>query len=289
MYSDLVEKLREKARKEKEEKERSQYIDREKNSNLDRPKAVLRPGVGNPYVGKGGRYKNKVETVLTKVEYEHYLENAKKLETKRQEQKENPYYPLESRTQIFSISGLLAMLYYTGLRITEIVGDVPHKYQIFKRDEEGNIIKDEKGVRVKVDKWTEEIHGLRKMDLSIKDDFLKVDVKEARKHGKREEPLWIPLEKIGVDSIVEAWESAEEPEDRIFPISKWLAWKLISEVTEGKLYPHFFRLNRATEFANNPETSLLELKKWFAWADTRTASVYMGKAGRTTKKMADRL
>lgn len=42
------------------------------------------------------------------------------------------------------------------------------------------------------------------MDLSIKDNFLKVNVKEVRKHGKREEPSWIPLSKSGVDFIVEA-------------------------------------------------------------------------------------
>ncbi len=239
----------------------------------ERRTSIRRGGVGNPYVGKGGRYKDKVETVLTEVEYEHYLKNAKQLETKRLDQKENPSYPFDYRVQVFSISGLLAMLYYTGLRITEIVGDVPHKY--FLKDG--------------TEKWTKDFHGLRKMDLSIKDDLLKVDVKEARKHGKREEPLWIPLDKLGVDSIVEVWESSKIPEDRIFPITKWLSWKLISLVTEGRLYPHFFRLNRATEFANNPETSLLELKKWFAWADARTASFYMGRAGRTTKKMADRL
>ena len=270
-----MDKIREFYQKQKE-KERSQFIEPEKEDKKPPQKSVLsiRYGkVGNPYVGKGGRYKDKVETVLTEVEYEHYLENAKRLEEKRLDQKENPLYPFDYRVQVFSISGLLAMLYYTGLRITEIVGDIAHKY----------LLKDG------TEKWTKELHGLRKMDLSIKDNLLKVDVKEARKHGKREEPLWIPLDKLGVSSIVKAWESSKIPEDRIFPVTKWLGWKLISEVTEGRLYPHFFRLNRATEFANNPETSLLELKKWFAWADARTASFYMGRAGRTTKKMADRL
>jgi len=161
----------------------------------------------------------------------------------------------------------------TGLRITEIVGDKPHKY----------FVKDG------TEKWTKELHGIRKMDLSIVAELLKVGVKEVRKHGKREEPLWMPLSKSGVDSIVEAWETTERAEDRVFPITKWLAWNVISEVTEGRLYPHYFRLNRATRFAENPKTSLREIQKWFAWADLRTASFYMARAGRTTKKMADRL
>lgn len=225
--------------------------------------------VGNPYEH---RYKNKREEVLTQKEFEHYYYRAVMLEKARLEQKERAKYPYDFRIQIVSISGLLAMLYYTGLRITEIVGDKPHKYRLKDGTE----------------KWTKELHGLRSSDLSIMFNKLKVDVKEVRKHGKREEPIWIPLDRLGVDSIVAVWKETELRK-RIFPITKWLGWRLIADVTEGTLYPHFFRLNRATEFANNPETSILELKKWFAWARLSTASFYMGRAGRTTKKMAERL
>ena len=81
----------------------------------------------------------------------------------------------------------------------------------------------------------------------------------------------------------------EELEDRVFPISKWLGWFLISHVTDGRLYPHYFRLNRATKFAENEKTTLMELARWFGWSQLSTASVYMARAGRTTKAMADRL
>lgn len=226
--------------------------------------------VGNPYPH---RYKNKRERTMTEEEFLHYLENAKVLEEKRLQQRERGEFPFDFRVQVVSVSGLLAMLYYTGLRITEIVGDKPHKYYLKDGTE----------------KWTKPFHGIRNTDLSIQLNFLKVDVREVRKRGKREEPIWIPLNKPGVDSIIEAWRNTKEMFKRVFPITKWLAWRLISTVTEGKLYPHYFRLNRATEFANKPETSLLELKQWFAWARMETASFYMGKAGRTTKKMAERL
>lgn len=226
--------------------------------------------VGNPYPH---RYKEKIETILSEEEFQYYLQNAKQLEEKRRLQKEDSEYVFDSRIQIFSISGLLAMLYYTGLRITEIVGDKSHKYHL----KDGTV------------KYTKELHGIRKMDLSEVGEVLRVGVKEVRKHGKREQPIWIPLNKLGVDSIVETWKSVESREERVFPVSKWLAWKMISEVTEGRLYPHFFRLNRATNFATNPETTVLDLKKWFGWVDARTIESYMGKAGRTTKKMADRL
>lgn len=133
------------------------------------------------------------------------------------------------------------------------------------------------------------MHGLRKKDLNVVGDLLKVDVKEVRKHGKRQAPVWIKLVRPGVDDILDAWQVAGGSEDRVFPCSKWLAWKLISLVSERRLYPHYFRYNRASRFAENPETSLKELKDWFAWSDIKTAGSYMLKSGRTTKKMADRL
>ncbi|HKZ93703.1 MAG TPA: hypothetical protein VJ249_03865 [Candidatus Bathyarchaeia archaeon] len=48
----------------------------------------------------------------------------------------------------------------------------------------------------------------------------------------------------------------------LFPVSKYLAWWLTSKATEGRLYPHYFRLNRATQFAKHEKTSL-DLKKWY--------------------------
>jgi len=82
----------------------------------------------------------------------------------------------------------------------------------------------------------------------------------VRKHGRRDEPLWIPLNLPGADHIIEQCEATEDKNDKLFPISKWLGWKLISEVTEGRLYPHYFRLNRVTEFADHEKTSILDLK-----------------------------
>lgn len=56
-----------------------------------------------------------------------------------------------------------------------------------------------------------------------------------------------------------------------------------------ELYPHYFRLNRAMIFASQPATTLVELMQWFGWKQLSSDSEYMGRAGRTTKGMAERL
>jgi len=213
---------------------------------------------GNPYPH---RYKDKRVYKLEDGEFEKYYEVAKGLQSK------------------VNVPALLSIVHYTGLRISEVCGDTPHKYVLpsCKRHSEP------------LHKETEALHGLRKMDLSIEGDLIMVDVKEVRKHGKREEPVWIPVNKLGADEIVNAWKLTVNPNDRIFPCTKWLGWYLVSKVTEGKLYPHYFRLNRATSFASDERVSLFDMMKWFAWSDPRTCQHYLGTAGRTTKPMAERM
>jgi len=225
---------------------------------------------GNPYPH---RYREKVEEILSEEEFLTYLENAVKLENERRHKKDNPTCLAHTRIKTVKISGLLALIHYLGLRISEIVGDRPHKY--FTKEGE--------------ERWTQEVHGLRKQDIRITKNMIRIEPKEIRKHGKRNEPLWIPIDLPGANYIVEQWELKENKNDRLFPISTWTAWSLISQITEGRLYPHYFRLNRATKFANQEETSIKDLQEWFGWRSMQTIEKYMGKAGRVTRRMARRL
>lgn len=224
--SEKVQKiLQERLRRKRNFRNKSKIISQTISSTLTyTPKKVLGLSkVGNYYAH---RYKDKKDSPE---EFEYYLNVARRLQDIRQRQKERAQFPFDYNIKVVSISGLLSLLYWTGLRITEIVGDVPHKYM----------------TQYEGEKWTKELHGIRKKDLILLKTLLKVDVKEIRKHGIRKEPLFIPLSKMGVEDIVSAWRDTKNPEDRVFPVSKWLAWKLISDVTEGKFYPHYFRLNRA--------------------------------------------
>ena len=146
------------------------------------------------------RYKEKRESTLREVEFEKYYENAVKLDELRKMRKESATTPASFRIIEVSISGLLALLYYTGLRISEIVGDSPHIYKVKEWDQDFN------WTGRYLEKSTAEIHGLRKMDLEIKNKLLKIDAKEIRKHGLRLEPVFIPIDKLGCKDIINAWE-----------------------------------------------------------------------------------
>lgn len=270
--------------------------------------SMMSKRVGNPYPG---RYKEKEEETLTEDEYQRYLENAEALDRTRLIRKTNPQHLFDHNIKTIKISALLATLNYAALRVSEIVGDRPCKYEVMWRpnlvgtfwepdpNEEYRPLKrypeQPEGYSEKrfpngfIYKWTKEIHGLRKRDMRITKKAIRVDPKEIRKHGKRDEPLWIPLKLPGANHIVEQWEVIESRNDRVFPISKWSAWSFISQVTEGRLYPHYFRLNRATKFAEHEKTSILDLQQWFGWVDPRTIRKYLGKGGRVTRRMARRL
>jgi len=226
--------------------------------------------VGNPHPH---RYKEKVEETLSEEEFLYFLQRAEDLDQERSLRRENPQHPFDHNIKNIKIAALLSLLYYTGLRVSEIVGDRPHRY-FTKRGEE---------------RWTKEIHGIRKQDIRITKGAVRIDPKEILKHGRRDEPLWIPKDLPGVEHIIEQWETTQGRNDRLFPISKWTAWYLISQVTEGRLYPHYFRENRATKFAEHPKTSIYELQQWFGWVDPRTLQKYMGRGGRVTRRMAERL
>jgi hypothetical protein len=216
---------------------------------------------GNPYPN---RYKDKRETTATPEEFRAWLNNAKILEEQR---RNKPVYLNPSRD--INLRALLSIMWYIGPRASEIVGDTPHRYET----KQGS-------------KQSAAINGLLKEDVSLFENELMIDYKQTRKHGTRGEPFFLPLELPGVDAIIEAWQKTE-PGQRIFPLSKTHAWRLIQQITG--LYPHYFRLHRATSFALDPRTSLLELQTWFRWARPSTAASYMAKGGRTTRKMSERL
>jgi integrase len=167
------------------------------------------------------------------------------------------------------IQALLALLYWTGLRKTEVLGRKEIHY------------------RVKAGFKIGKPHpGLLKEDMRLEDEALFVfsTGDKVLKHGKREAPLVLRLDLPYVDLIVERWRNTR-PGSRVFPISYITFWRICKRV-DPKFAPHFLRHNRVTKFSANPKLSLADICAWTGLSP-QTVSTYMMRAGRYTKRTGD--
>lgn len=166
------------------------------------------------------------------------------------------------------VKALLILLYWTGLRIREIIGVKPNEFKWTTR----------KGV-----KFAEPYAGILKENIQFKDNYLFVWAK-AFKHGRRKGPLAIPANLFGVKYIVEQWQKTGEG-NRVFPVSYITWWRILKRI-DPKLYSHFFRLNRITKFCENPKASIAKIS---SWSGTRpeTVSEYLERSGRFSRELGD--
>jgi len=187
---------------------------------------------------------------------------------------------------------LLAILFWTGLRISEIVGDRERTYKVCRFSLEERLAMRQKGIDWKklpeeeryVLKKSPARRGIRKEDIEERDGRLFIYA-EALKQGRRVAPLELPLDLPYVDLIKKQWERTK-PGEKVWNLSREYAWMIIKEI-DPKLYPHFFRFNRATQIARNPSTHPIHLLNWFGWRRLQTAYNYLELAGRYQKETAE--
>lgn len=210
-------------------------------------------GRGNPYEH---RYQQKIEKTLSLAEIKLCVDRVDNISLK-----------VGSMTygKLF-LKSLVGVLYWTGLRKTEVIGAVPHRY------------KTQSGF-----KWTAKIPGILEGDITERNDRLYIKA-IARKHGNRESPLILHLARSFADLIKEQWQKTEAYK-RVWPIDEYRCWVLFKRVG---FYPHYLRFNRITRLAEDPKNSLIDICRWTGLAP-QTVSSYLAKSGRYTEEVAERM
>lgn len=189
-------------------------------------------------------------------------------------------------------ASLLAVFYWTGLRLAEVVGDRPRRYKVSRFTPQEREDFRRKGIDWKknpdpyVIRTSLERPGIRKEDIlfdSSRDSLFITAL--AFKHGKRDAPLELSLSLPYVDLIKNQWERTK-PGEKVWDLRREYAWEIIKGFSP-KLYTHFYRLNRAMDFVDSPTTSPADLLSWFGWKRVQTAYNYLELGGRRIQKMSE--
>jgi len=185
---------------------------------------------------------------------------------------------MRERYDPLTIKSFLAILYWTGLRKTEVIGAKSHRYILPSCPQH----------KEPIPKYTEQISGIMKEDIDLVGDNLRVYA-VCRKHGKRESALEIWIGFPYVNLIIEQWRLTPEGE-RVWAFSEWDAWFIMKQIDQKK-YLHFFRFNKITDLCMNPEMSIGEICSW-SGLTAQTIEAYMERSGRlisqTNQKMRKR-
>ena len=178
------------------------------------------------------------------------------------------------------LKSYLTITFWTGLRKTEIIGSRDHKYKVLDRDEEGNCIRGQYLTKI-----SKAIPGILKEDISQDKEFLYVKAL-ARKRGKRDSPLILPLRLKHVDLIVDQWEHTQ-PETRVWAITEFHSWVFTKKI-DPDLYPHYFRLNRISSLLDNPKVGIREVCAW-SGLQPITIDHYLGRSKRIIRQVGEKL
>jgi len=142
----------------------------------------------------------------------------------------------------------LVLLYWTGARVSELLGLKRHHFNI----ENGNLV---------------------------------INIIPLK--GGERPPLQVPVDLPFMRIVLEELKS-ELRYGRLFPFTRQTAWAIVKAVFP-KLYPHYFRLNRATTFLEDSTTTVPEMQTWFGWRSVRTIDSYIGLSKRYIERQAARL
>ena len=208
---------------------------------------------GNPHPH---RYKfGKVEKALSLDVLKQLMERVEKVD--------------RERYSVRFVQGVLAIGYWTGFRVSEVLGDSGRKWKV----KSGEV------------RHSEPFPGLLKENVWVDESYIYI-LQVSRKHGHRVDPVALPLTLPFVDLIVERWKEAKEGE-RVFPIDEVACWRIFKRL-DPKLYWHLFCLTRVTRLAEDKRNSLADIVR-FTGKNPVTVAWYMSHVGRNAREIGDRM
>ena len=159
---------------------------------------------------------------------------------------------------------LIAFIYLTGCRISEVLGETKH---IKKRDKETKEVIEVKDVIVQ---------PLIKEDIEkIGEDIILVKnvpcLKRRAKVPTRDIPLKISSDKDFIKIFLEHYNKVPNGE-ALFKITRQRAWQIINK--ELGVFNHFLIHQRCTELVRHKQFTDIYLKMFRGWKDTRPAEIY---------------
>lgn len=137
-----------------------------------------------------------------------------------------------------------------------------------------------------------EVLKLRRRDVWVKGEYFYARFTVLKKPGRKERPIEkhylkrIKTNHPYVKYVLACIPAELSPDDRLFPIGRTKAWRLLKKINPN-VYPHFFRESLATSMAEQG-ASVFELMHWFDWDRAQTAVKYVKRGTKLTEKWSDR-
>lgn len=189
-----------------------------------------------------------------------------------------------------------ALLWYSGLRSSEVVGSPPLKWRVLSNEgirlfRNNNLPKEwwktEETMGLWVYRIGESYPGLHREDIMIDYPNKQLLINcEPLKGGIRPEPLNIFAGLKYVNLIEKQW-FYTKPKERVFPIGHERLYSVLRGVFENKkVHPHTLRHERINRFAENPNVTIPNMMNWMGWARASTADSYISRV-RGSKKMGE--
>jgi len=180
-----------------------------------------------------------------------------------------------------------ALFYWTGLRLTEVIGRKSIKWKVR--------CKACKGIgcpKCRQNGYVFRIGpphpGILKEDIKLEEGFILVySIDEnVLKHGNRVAPIFIPTQLPYVDVIIKQWQKTK-PKHRVFPINKMSFWRICKRL-DAKFTTHFYRHNRLTDLSSDPKNSMADICS-VTGLSPATVGKYVIRAGRFSRHIGERM